>query len=420
MSPTPTLSRRALFYTRNLPAVVLPCLAAACAATGQEEAAESDDTGTDGGDVPQVEAGYPPLAAPCRFPIAEPTRLAVTSSDGASGAVGLADTVTRTVQTDLAAAQTDTSLAFFDDRLFVINRLGFDYIDVLDLGNALALLAQFSVSTDPDASSNPSSMVMSASGEAYVSLFGDDVLQVVDMSAPEGPTLARTISLSHFADDDGIPEMGLLIECGEVLFVAVERLDRNETWQPVDVTYLVPLRAAQDTLYDFDVSHEGADGVALLGAGAKEFRADPADDTGHRILLLSSGLERVDLALGTSEWVIDAATFAAAGFGPFQLRSFDIGSDGMAYFVLAKGDWSQHMIYRASLDRGGMDLERMAGELQTITGDLEVIGMHAWFTDTTIGASGLRIFDLSTVPATELSNPPLPTGLPPYGLLPLP
>jgi hypothetical protein len=135
--------------------------------------------------------------------------------------------------------------------------------------------------------------------------------------------------------------------------------------------------------------------------------------------LLTSGLERIDLSTGTTEWVIEEGTFVDAGFGQYQLRDFDVGADGMLYFSLANADFSEHMIYRASMEGGGADLELLVAGLQTVTGDLEIVGTEAWFSDTTLGSSGLRVFDLSADPAQEVEGSPFATGLPPYGLLPL-
>lgn len=51
---------------------------------------------------------------------------------------------------------------------------------------------------------------------------------------------------------------------------------------------------------------------------------------------------------------------------------------------------------------------------------LRDVDSRPWFVDTTIGSSGLRVFDLSSDPVTEVDGSPFSTGLPPYGLLPLP
>ena len=329
------------------------------------------------------------------------------------------DVATKTVRIDLALAQTDIGLATSGSEAYVINRFGSDFVDILDLDDDLKLLSEFSVAIDDDRSSNPQALHVNSAGEAYISLLGDDSLQVVDVTDPTQVDPLRKVDFSHFADDDGLPEIGTFIGCGDTLFVGVERLDRNNGWAPVDSTFLVPITTGTDQFFDWNSDHDGSDGIELLGLGIKSVRADPASTSGHSVLVLSSGLERVDLAAGTSSWVISDQAFSDLDIGRFQLRSFDIHADGTLYFVIASADFSEHGIHRASLDGQGADLELVVGSLQTVTGQIEVIGNEAWFPDTTIGASGLRIFDLSVDPVSEVGSA-LSTGLPPYGFLPLP
>ena len=384
---------------------------------------QADGTETDDGDTMDDDsgpiAGYPELDAACRFPVAEPSRFAVSASDDNTGSIGLVDVADRRVQPDLALAQTDIALDVHGDRLYAINRLGFDYVDVLDLNDDLALLAEFAVSVDEERSANPHTLVVDEHGHGYLSVFGGDAVQVFDVSDVDDIALLDTVELAPFADDDGLPEMGMMVACGNVGFVAIERLDQNQGWAPVDHSYLVPFEMDTNATFDFDDTHQGPDAIELLGVGPKNFRADPSDPAGHTLLLLTSGLERIDLASGSSEWVIDAEVFEAQGFGRYQLRDFDVGADGWLYFSLANADFTEHMIYRGSLDGGGEDLELVIGGLDTVTGDLEVVGSDVWFSDTTVGASGLRVFDVATQPAQEIEGSPFATGLPPYGLLPL-
>jgi len=386
-------------------------------APGESSAAsDSSNTGdpVDAGPLP----GYPMLTAPCRLDPVDPTRLVVSSTDDDTGAVGLVDVLHRTIRTDLALAQTDLALSYDDQSVYVINRFNFDYIDVLDPAN-LALRTQFSVSVSDEVSANPVGLVVDAEREAYVTLFGADVIRVFDVSNPAAALPVRDIDMSSMADADGTPEMGLIVACGDTAFIVIERLDRNLMFQPVDASFMVPLDLRQDRFYDVQ---PGAlpDGFALRGLGGNRARLDPRDPAGHTILLLNSGLEAVNLATGTTTWVISDATFQAMGVGRYQLRNFDIGADGMLYFVIASSDWTEHGLYRASLEGGGADLEPLVGGFQTVTGAIEVIGSEGWFADTTIGASGLRIFTITAEGLVEAPASPLGTGLPPYGMIGLP
>lgn len=383
----------------------------------------SSDGGGTGDDGTPVVSGYPELTAACRMPVETPTRFAVSSTDFSTGAVGLVDVASRSVRPDLALAQTDTSFAVDGDRLYVLNRFMFDFVDILDLSGDLALLGEFAVPISEERSSNPHDLHVTADQEAYVTVYGGDEVRVFDVADPDAVVPLRDVDLSAFADDDGIPEASRIIPCGDVAFVAVERLDRDGGWGPVDHTLLVPLGLGDDSLFDWRDARPGPDGIELEGTGLVGVRADPDDGTGHVILALTSGLERVDLAAGIREWVIPESAFSELGVGAYQLRSFDVrageAGEHEVYFVVASEDFSEHGIHRASLDGGGEDLEPVVGGLQTVTGSLEIVGDRAWFADTTVGASGIRVFDLAAEPVVQVGET-LGTGLPPYALFPLP
>lgn len=363
--------------------------------------------------------GYPTLTAPCVLPVDEPTRFAVSSTDGSTGAIGLIDVATKTVQADLGLASTDIAMDVFGDHLYVINRFGFDYVDIFDLANSFSLLSEFTVAIPEDRSSNPHSVHVTDTGEAYVSLYGDESLQVFDVSDPTDVSKLRDVDLSVFADSDGLPEVSSIIACGDVAFVSIERLDRNAGWVPVDDTQLIPLRLGTDALFDWDEA-DGPDTVHLLGTGSTEIRRDLADESGHTLLVLNTGLERVDLATGSSEWVIEPSTFEALGIGQYQLRGFDLrGGTDEIYVSVSAADFQSHSIYRGTLSGGGSDLTEVVSGLFSVTADFEVVGTEGWFVDTDPNGSGVRVFDLSGDIVVEIGER-LSTGLPPYGLLALP
>ncbi|PRQ05257.1 hypothetical protein ENSA5_03760 [Enhygromyxa salina] len=370
-----------------------------------------------------VEPGYPALDASCRGPVAEPTHLVVTSTDFNTGAVGLVELAARRVDADLALASTDAVAVVDGGRVFVINRFGFDYVDELDADDGLALIHEWPIlAASVDAPSNPHALALDPEGHAWVSLHGAPELQRFAF-----PTLANAkvnaelaLDLSSFADADGIPELSLTLACGSLLFVSAERVDRD-AWVPAEQTVLIPLRAAAEpSLFEFDAANPGPDGITLLGEGVGPWRLDPADPDGHTLLLLNSGLERVDLASGTSEWVVDQQVFADAGYGRLQLSGFDLDSAGRPWISAASENFASFRLLRVDLD-GGPDpvlITEVEG-LDSVSGALEIVGDEAWFADTTLGASGLRVFDLSHSPVVELPESPLAVGLPPLSLAPL-
>lgn len=360
--------------------------------------------------------GYPQLVEPCVTPTEQPTHLLVTSTDFSTGAVGLVEIATREVHADLALASTDAVPSVWGERTFVINRFGYDWIDELDPRAELALIHEFPLQpASLDVSANPQALVFDGAGRAWISLFGAPELQV--WSVPTAGKVEPLIGfdLSAFADADGIPELGPMIACGDVSFVVAERIDRA-AWVPSDDTWLIPIATTIDdeSVFDFDPEHAGADAIALLGTGFGAWRRDPGDPSGHTILVLNSGLERIDLAAGTREWMVDESIFEQAGFTRLHLAGFDLDAQGRAWIAAATPDFAEYRIYRVET---GL-IEEFAG-LRSVAGGLEIVGDELWFADTTMGSSGLRVFDLSGTSVVEFEFSPIAVGLPPLGIAPL-
>jgi hypothetical protein len=366
-----------------------------------------------------IASGYPSLAAPCRAPVVDPSHLVVTSTDFATGAVGLVELATRTVFADLALASSDAVPVVEGDRVFVINRYGFDYIDELDPHAELELVHEWAIaSTSEDTPSNPHDLALDPDGHAWVTLHGAPELQRFAFPTLHAAKVEAELALdlTSFADADGIPELSLALSCGEIMFVSAEHIDR-ESWTPAEQTVLIPVQVgAEPQLFEFDAEHAGADAIELLGVGVGAWRLDPADPSGHTILLRNTGIERIDLAAGTSEWVVSQQVFEDAGYERLQLGGFDLDDQGRMWVAAASPDFSEYSLLRVDLDGAEPSLVVEVPGLQSVSGALEIVGHEAWFSDTTMGASGLRIFDLSSSPVVELPESPLPVGLAPIGL----
>lgn len=403
------------------PYLLVLALASACETTTPNDDEAGDETGDESPTLheAELETGYPQLDAACRGPIAEPSHLVVTSTDFNTGAVGLFEIATRTVSADLALASSDAAPIVVDGRVFVVNRFGFDYIDELDPANQLALIHEFAIAPlSAEVPANPQIITLDPEGRGWVSLFGAGELQQLEFPtlASAQPSLALALDLRQFADDDGSPELGALIGCGSVLFVAAARIDTTD-WVPADETLLIPvLTGEQPRLFDFDPDNAGADAIRLLGDGFGEWRIDPTEPSGQAIVVLNSGLERIDLATGQSEWLVDEQLFVDAGYDRLQLSSFDFDADGRMWVSAATADFSGFVLLRVDLDGPEPQLVVAVEGLQSVSGALEIVGHEAWFADTTVGASGLRGFDLAADPVAELAESPLPVGLPPLGL----
>ncbi|MBI3395396.1 MAG: hypothetical protein HY042_06145 [Spirochaetia bacterium] len=119
----------------------------------------------------------------------------------------------------------DAVARFQDTHVYIINRLNRDNIQVLDPSLTYLTVQEFSTG----GGSNPQDFIRVSDTKGYVTLFNKDSLLIVNplTGLPSGQ-----ISLAAWADADGLPEMsGMHLE-GNLLYVALERLDRSQSFLP--------------------------------------------------------------------------------------------------------------------------------------------------------------------------------------------
>ncbi|EHQ05114.1 hypothetical protein [Leptonema illini] len=140
----------------------------------------------------------------------------------------------------------DAMARYFNGRVFIVNRLGRDGIQVLDPQSAYLTVSEYSTGN----ASNPHDIVVTANGKGYISLYGKNNILVVQ---PESGAVIGSVSLAAYSDPDGYPEVSGLHAEGNRVFAAVQRLYRNDpfsTWPPVAgyPSLLVEIDAGSDTI----------------------------------------------------------------------------------------------------------------------------------------------------------------------------
>ena len=379
--------------------------------------ATGDDTST------APEPGSPVLDEPCSGGVLAPTRLAVTTTDGITGAVSLVDLRTGEVTSDLALGSSDALPFYHDGRVHLLHRFGFDALDVL-AGDDLHLLGQVGLGVDGVVSSNPHDLAFGPGTRAAVTLFGAPQVLLLELADPAAPRVIGHVDLGPLADADGNPEAHLAIRCGDTLFVSVQRLDQAKMFALTgEHDLLAPIDLASGRLYDLDPEAPGVQPLPLRGLWAKQWRLDPDDPSGHSVLVLADGLERVDLADLSSDWAVTPTRIAAAlGSDDYRLpQAFALADAGAtAYIASYTADFGGVVILRASLDDDA-PLVAIADGLQSSERTLEVVGDTLWFGDRSHAAAGMRAWDLRTPPPTpRFAGQPRSTGLAPYAVVALP
>lgn len=398
---------------------------AACAGQGQDTDtdtqghASTDMSSTTGG---RVLAGWPEDVGACVGEPTSPTRLLVTTTDFATGGVSLVNLATLAATPDVALGSADARPFFFRDLAVVLHRFGVSAFDLLDPGDDFRLLAQRGISVDGVVDANPHAIVVGPDDRAYISLFGAPAVQVWDLRDRKSPVLTTSFDLSPLADADGNPEASDVLLCGDVLFVALDRVDQTANFVPVDpAAQLAAVDVRTGALYDADPDTEGVQPFALLGPWARQIRLDPADPSGRTALVLTSGIERVDLSSGTSSWAVADTRLKAAGIDDYRWpQAFDLGPGGTYVYIAAyRADFAEVAIFRAALDRDEPLVEIAAG-LQSVEQNLEVVGDRLYFGDRGTDNPGLRVWDLGADPPTPVPGTPVALGLAPYAAVAIP
>ncbi len=275
------------------------------------------------------------------------SKMFVVTSDFSTGGLGLIDL------DDLSpwkpdpgwAAQvvaSDATAISYNEKVYVINRFQVDSISVLEFteDNEVGLVTQYSVKGDLSAP-NPYDLEFVSEDRAYLSRYGSDMLWMLN---PQTGRLIGSIDLSGYADDDGIPEMAYMLLHGEYLYVAIQRLDRNDPWwAPVGDSYLLRIDL---------VTNQVGDTILLTGTNPVTDLVW-SDDLG-KILVGNSGnygfldgcIDSVDPLTGEVESVITENDLGG------DISDIVVVSGTKAYAAVTTTDWANSIVVEFNPETG--------------------------------------------------------------------
>lgn len=360
------------------------------------------------------------LDGPCDLDPVAPTRLLVTTTDFATGAVTVVDTATMTVTADVALGSTDAVPAWHDGLGVLVHRFQIDELQVLDPARGWATVADIPITASCSATPNPQSIVFGTDDLAYVTQLDVPELAVVDPRAPPAQARVDTIDLRAIPDVDGNPDIGAAVACGSIVWVVAQRLDLS--LRRLGPDELIAVDTAARAPVDLDPDAPGAQGLRSAGEWLRQLRRDPADPAAHTLLGLSTGIERFDLDGATVAWAVPPEAFVAADIGEsLQAQSFAVDETGTTAWIAAYDrDFTQVQLYQVGLDGAEPQIpESFADGFDSVERTLERVGDRLWYGSTRRSAPGLWVFELGPDGPTPLVGP-LPTGLPPYSMVAIP
>ena len=333
--------------------------------------------------------------------------LFVITTDFSTGSTAFLAANAAEAEVNLLGIHSDAVGHYHDGRVYIVNRFGQDNILVLDAMDLRTPLTQFSVGNG----TNPHDIEIVAPDKAYVTRYGTASLLIVN---PQDGAELGEIDLSAFADADGLPEVSQIVRVGERLYLSCQRLDRNGGWGPVDVSYLIVVDLATDTLVDVDPDAEGVQGIALSAANPNSMAV-----VGEQIA--------VGVVVGFGDRtggveIVDTATNRSLGLAVSEedlggdITSMVIVDQNRGYAVVADENFANSVRpFDLSSGTVGAPIENISGGFipsLAVDGDRLIVADRGSFADP--ASAGLKFYDAAT---GAFLRGPIDTGLPPQNIV---
>lgn len=341
--------------------------------------------------------------------------LAIVSASSEEGSLSVYDVESMDIQTDITTFHHDAGLVLHKNLIYVVNRLGADNIQALDIEDGYATRWQYSVGN----STNPQTMAISGD-RGFIPLLGDAQVMIVDLTAEDEASfiLDERIDIDPIADWDGSKaDVGTVFTHDGVLYVVSQGIGDDWACAPDAHSQLLafdtetlapaPVFEGESTL---DLALCNAGGIAVVGdtlyvqsIGAYRYSAENPEDDG--------GIEAIDIATGAYKGVILTETQANES-DVFQIYP---SIDGTGLWVnLAGGSaFAEQKLH--FLDLSGDTPELSPSFYDGYVWSISESEEFLFVTDRTQDREGLYIVNKETR-ELEISEG-IDTGLPPRGSL---
>ena len=335
----------------------------------------------------------------------------VVTTDYETGGYAVFSPGSTTAHTHVGTIFRDAVARSFGDRLYVIERWHGDNILIFEQSNLNEPVMQFSVGNG----TNPHDFLLLQPDKAYVTLYEEANLLIVN---PQTGQIMGEIDLSPFADDDGVPEMDLMLLHNNKVFVSIQRLDRANLFQPVGLSQIVIINPETDTMVDSRPSQPGIQAIDLFFSNPIDMQYISEKDkiivacAGSFYNTGDGGLEFIDPnTLQTDGQIMSEKEIGGQLGGAFGTLSMLNSSEG--YAIIMTEDWLESRVIRFNLsDRSVKSVHAPAKGF--IHADILINGERLYICDRTIQNPGIRVFDIKT--DIEITPEPIATGLPPFCL----
>lgn len=300
----------------------------------------------------------------------------------------------------------DAVVRTFDGLVYVLNRLFADNLQVLDPADGFRTRSQCSTGNG----SNPHDIAFVSRRKAYISLFEEAALLIVDPSvggACDGFVRGR-IDLAALADADGIPDMDQMAVVGDRLYVALQRLDINS---------ILRLPAGNGAVAVIDITTDRLLGGIEL-SGANPFAATKGLTVREGALWIAQagefgvfdgGIERVDLTDGRAGgFVVSEADLGG------DVTDFVLVSDRLAYAIVNRPGFSNALVSFDPIERRVLATHHESPGYNLFDIELNDRG-ELFLADRARRGAGLRVFGATD--GAVLTERVIDLALPPFEIV---
>ncbi len=313
-----------------------------------------------------------------------------------------------TTERNVQSICSDAVARYYGGSIYVVNRYGCDNIQVLDPSDGFSTIRQFSVG----AGSDPHDIAFVSAAKAYVSRGNETELLIVN---PSSGSHIGTIDLSGFGDADGIPEMDCMVLIGDLLFVSIQRLDRDNYWLPVPPSYLAVVDTRADTLYDCDGSEPGVQAIELTGTDPfGEIHFDPYTGLLYFTCVGWWGMQDCGVELVDPESLESAGFLLTETASGGDINDVALLSPSIGYAVVTNASFDNTLVrFDPST---GVPTDTLYAPGGYVLADIEISPRGELFvSDRTATDPCIRIYDSMT--GTAIPGGTIDVGLPPFDIV---
>ena len=367
---------------------------------GQPTPETSDDT-------PGIPADSPGPADDSSQPLRERTdgvaAVTTVATDYSVGALAVVDPETWATDDRITTLSSDPVVMADSGWVFVLNRYGFDTVQVFEPGALTSPVTEFSVGDR----ANPQAAAICGGG-LFVTLHSRDYLPIYD---PETGWMTGKIDLSAFDDGDGSPEAATMVRKADTLYVALEQFDQANNWMPAGGRVIEVGCAQRTVLRAWEVGnaptvhpYPGRDDQIIIRTGVF------FSETGG--LALDGAIRLFDLETGTLSAPLVDEQSLEANLGPVVATE-----TGKAVFISSDASW-QYTIHCLDLNTGEHEpVQTTELYLAAMTGNDKG---EAWIAarpgpaDPGAGG-GILVYDVDRC-NNLTADGPIPLSMPPYSV----